>query len=55
MVFVCLNVVGVVFSMLQQLRGLVAMTENLNKQEQQFKLHCKVYVCVFIHVCACLP
>ena len=31
-------------SVLQQLRGLVAMNENLKKQEQQFKLHCKVPV-----------
>ena len=28
--------------MVQQLRGLVAMNENLKKQEQQFKAHCKV-------------
>ena len=28
-------------SVLQQLRGLVAMNENLKKQEQQFKAHCK--------------
>ena len=27
---------------LQQLRALVAMNENLKKQEQQFKAHCKV-------------
>lgn len=28
--------------MLQQLRGLVSMNENLKKQEQQFRAHCKV-------------
>lgn len=29
-------------SVLQQLRALVAMNENLKRQEQQFKAHCKV-------------
>ena len=30
-----------VFSILQTLRSLVAMNENLKKQEQEFKAHCK--------------
>ena len=31
-----------VFSILQNLRSIVAMNENLKKQEQQFRAHCKV-------------
>ena len=30
-----------IFSILQTLRSLVAMNENLKKQEQEFKAHCK--------------
>ena len=30
------------FSILQKLRSIVAMNENLKKQEQQFRAHCKV-------------
>ena len=29
-------------SILQKLRSIVAMNENLKKQEQQFRVHCKV-------------
>ena len=29
-------------SILQKLRSIVAMNENLKKQEQQFRAHCKV-------------
>lgn len=29
-------------NILQTLRSLVAMNENLKKQEQQFRVHCKV-------------
>lgn len=30
------------FSILQSLRALVAMNENLKSQEQEFKAHCRV-------------
>lgn len=30
------------FSVLQSLRALVAMNENLKSQEQEFKAHCRV-------------
>lgn len=32
------------FSILQNLRALVAMNENLKSQEQEFKAHCRVSV-----------
>ena len=31
-----------VYSILSTLRSLVALNENLKKQEQEFKAHCKV-------------
>jgi hypothetical protein len=41
----CLEmVIFVLFRILQKLRSLVAMNENLKKQEQQFKAHCKVII-----------
>ena len=30
-------------SVLQKLRSIVAMNENLKKQEQEFRAHCKVF------------
>lgn len=38
----CVVVVFFFFSILQKLRSIVAMNENLKKQEQQFRAHCKV-------------
>lgn len=38
---ICFIVVFLISSILQALRSLVAMNENLKKQEQEFKAHCK--------------
>ena len=42
---ICLSIMSSVcpfIRVLQELRSLVAMNENLKKQETQFKAHCKV-------------
>ena len=59
--FVIISIYHYHYRVLQQLRALVSMNENLKKQEQQFKAHCKVgycsiylSVCLSIYLCTCI-